>query len=1114
MTSFDLSFIIQPQLFAWLLGLFYLIFGLYILALNAWHSANQHTSALLLSFAVNSFAIALLRGAQSMEQAQLPALALATLGPALGPAAFLAGLALFKPDWIHGEGPKIWRLVYAFTLLPVILIWADLVWGGELWYTGLNPATYDGGYAPRADFIGGQLSFLLWGFDLFPLLVLVPLFHVIFRKNPENVLSRRLAWGFIGLHVLAVGVKLGLAGLIGEWPARLISSALLAVTYVYAALRQILSEQRRQRGRLPTRLTIIILAVTLPLTVAVALFVSDRAGALIRRDAIERLEATNRSLASNISIWLDLNASALQELASLPEIQSMDPEQQEPLLEAMVGAYPHMYLASTTDWSGMNVTRSDDQPLQNYRGQLWHTGARNGVPVTFDVFVDPTTDRPALVVSVPIRQESGVFSGIAGVLMFASDLAEISREVEASAVGETGEAYVVDSQNRVVAHADPTVAGELQDYDTYPPVFRMRAGTEGGLTFVDDEDQRWYAVVNVLESDWGVVVQQQEAELLSATQVFQRISWVAIAIAGLLLSALASLSIHQAVQPIGSLTETATAIAGGDLSRVAPIESEDEIGVLAQTFNSMTEQIRSLISGLEQRVAERTRDLEHRSAQLEAASQVAQGAAAIRDVGELLETTVQLISDRFGFYHAGIFLLDEAHQFAVLRAVSSEGGQRMLNRGHRRKVGEVGIVGYAASVGQPRIAVDVGTDAVYFDNPDLPETRSELALPMIVRDEVIGVLDVQAKQPDAFSEDDVATLQTLANQVALAIENARLLQEAEERLREVNLLLGRQSRTGWRRMSAERPDWGYVYDGTDVVPVSSGRGEEPGARVAVPLRVRDEVIGRLRLELNGREPSPNELELAEAVVQEASLALENARLFHETQRALQEVEALNTISSTVSRSLQLEEILQASLQQALAITEFEAGLISLEGRTKGDLVLTVHKGLPEAMVRNMSIHGMSGTLCELVYHRGQAITVGDLHDAPLDSERMMELGLYSYIGVPLESKGEAVGTLCAFGYSTRTFAPETVSLLQAAGQQIGVAVENAQLFQNARRRAERERSIAEITARLRASTDVDRILQTAIQELGRTLGASEGMIRLEIDDVSGSPQPNTEEMEQ
>jgi FOG: GAF domain len=200
--------------------------------------------------------------------------------------------------------------------------------------------------------------------------------------------------------------------------------------------------------------------------------------------------------------------------------------------------------------------------------------------------------------------------------------------------------------------------------------------------------------------------------------------------------------------------------------------------------------LRELTRELEKRVGERTRqlaetslrlqeanrDLARRTAQLEAASEVARRAAAIRDVQTLLDETVRLISQRFGFYHAGVFLVDEAGEYAVLRAASSEGGQRMLARGHRLAVGEVGIVGYVAGTGKPRIALDVGEDAVFFSNPDLPHTHSEMALPLKVGERVIGVLDVQSVEPSAFTDEDVAVLQTMADQIALAIENARLLQ--------------------------------------------------------------------------------------------------------------------------------------------------------------------------------------------------------------------------------------------------------------------------------------------------------------------------------------------------
>jgi GAF domain-containing protein len=149
---------------------------------------------------------------------------------------------------------------------------------------------------------------------------------------------------------------------------------------------------------------------------------------------------------------------------------------------------------------------------------------------------------------------------------------------------------------------------------------------------------------------------------------------------------------------------------------------------------------------------------------------------------------MDLISKQFGFYHAGIFLLDERDEYAVLQAASSEGGRRMLERGHKLRVGEVGIVGHVASTGEPRVALDVGEDTAHFAHPDLPNTRSEMALPLKVQDRVIGVLDVQSTHEAAFSEDDVAVLQTMADQLATAIANARLFEQVQRRARREQLI--------------------------------------------------------------------------------------------------------------------------------------------------------------------------------------------------------------------------------------------------------------------------------------------------------------------------------------
>jgi putative methionine-R-sulfoxide reductase with GAF domain len=188
-------------------------------------------------------------------------------------------------------------------------------------------------------------------------------------------------------------------------------------------------------------------------------------------------------------------------------------------------------------------------------------------------------------------------------------------------------------------------------------------------------------------------------------------------------------------------------------------------------------------TNLEMRVAERTSELqsanqqiELRALRLQAISEISQNIATNVNVNlqELLSYITRSISEKTGYYHAGIFLLDEKREYAVLRAANSVGGRRMLERRHQLKVGGTGIVGYVCQGGRPRIALDTGTDAVFFNNPDLPETRSEMALPLKVGTQVIGALDVQSTSPSAFNDEDVTALSTLANQIAIIIQNSQL----------------------------------------------------------------------------------------------------------------------------------------------------------------------------------------------------------------------------------------------------------------------------------------------------------------------------------------------------
>src|SRR6266498_115296 len=197
----------------------------------------------------------------------------------------------------------------------------------------------------------------------------------------------------------------------------------------------------------------------------------------------------------------------------------------------------------------------------------------------------------------------------------------------------------------------------------------------------------------------------------------------------------------------------------------------------------INQKLENLTANLEERVQDRTAELEmasqqtsRRATQLQTITELSESIAQLKDLNELFPAVTNLISQGFGFYHVGIFLLDQASDFAILQAANSAGGKRMLERSHRLKLG-IGVVGFAAQTGQPRIALDVGADAIFFNNPDLPETRSEVALPLKSRGETIGVLDVQSTEAGAFSSEDLQVLIALANQVSIALENARLLTE-------------------------------------------------------------------------------------------------------------------------------------------------------------------------------------------------------------------------------------------------------------------------------------------------------------------------------------------------
>ena len=367
----------------------------------------------------------------------------------------------------------------------------------------------------------------------------------------------------------------------------------------------------------------------------------------------------------------------------------------------------------------------------------------------------------------------------------------------------------------------------------------------------------------------------------------------------------------------------------------------------------MNRELEKLTGNLEQRVDERTSELEAanqqatiRAGQLQAITELSEAIAHLQDLNELFPEATRLVNEYFGFYHVGIFLIDSAREYAVLQAANSEGGKRMLARGHRLQLG-TGVVGFAAQTGSPRIALDVGKDAVFFNNPDLPETRSEAALPMNARGETIGILDVQSIEAEAFSANDLQILTTLANQVTIAIENARLLTETRAALVQVQEVYDEFTRTEWGRTISKAELKGFRYNsgriemlqkrlnGAEIVAairngeITSGLMDEidgEHATIAVPVQVRGEIIGVIHVEANqaSRQWIEDEVSLVKAVAERAAFALENARLFQDARRRAVKEQSISEATARISSAMNIENILHTTvveLERVLGVSE-------------------------------------------------------------------------------------------------------------------------------------------------------------------------------------------------
>lgn len=349
-------------------------------------------------------------------------------------------------------------------------------------------------------------------------------------------------------------------------------------------------------------------------------------------------------------------------------------------------------------------------------------------------------------------------------------------------------------------------------------------------------------------------------------------------------------------------------------------ETRHAQAALQKSYAEVEQQVATRTSELQREIASRETLYERRALQVQTSTLISQEIAAAPALDELYRRVVMLIKERFDYYHAQIFRYDP--QLHTVRLVTGYGevGQKMLENGHQIDVG-VGVVGTAAATGEPVLATDVTRDADWRPNPNLPDTKGELAVPIKLRDQVFGILDVQSDRARALTLDDQLLLEQLCGQIAIAIESMSLREEMEERLQTLNMLQEAMAREGWEVLQAQhRGLKGYAYDRGIVRPLT----QVPSAGYTVPVAVQqDQVVGRLGVQEDPAQPlSPEERALLTAISEQVASALDRARLFEDTRRSAARDQIISELSAQMRASLDIDQVLQTAVREMVSALNF------------------------------------------------------------------------------------------------------------------------------------------------------------------------------------------------
>ncbi len=818
-----------------------------------------------------------------------------------------------------------------------------------------------------------------------------------------------------------------------------------------------------------------ILLAVLPVLVVVSVILA-RTSTQAREQVLDQLDAVAELRHDQIVRWVEQNELALnlflaggdREGQFASQLQRPLPEREQKLtevLEAGLEDNPLYTRLFVYDISGNVVLSTDEADVGKVVTSQPYF--EKSLP---DGYVQPPyyglgSGGLEMYVTRPIVNQGGYVVGVLTAQLDVSVLGDIM--TNRTGLGATGETYLVSIENNYLLTPSRFEGYEpIRAYHS-TGIDRALAGENGRDAYTGYREPPvpvFGAYRYIPELQAALLAEIEQSQALVATQQAQAAGIGMAVIATLAALAVGLMLARRISEPISSLTETALRVASGDLEIQAEIRSKNEVGVLASAFNAMTGQLRDLIGSLEERIEARTRDLA-------TTIEVGQLATSIFSEEELLPQIVEFIRERFNLYYTQIYLLDEGGRHAIMRAGSGDVGRQLAEIGHHLDMSATSIVTSAIRDQRSVLVANTLESDIHLPNPLLPDTRSELAIPLETHGEIIGVLDMQATRAGTFNPENQPVFEAMASQLAATLHGARAFEEAQAAIERAEAINRRLTGEAWQTYLgrvAEGERVAYHYDLEAPKPVDGGvslselaiQQDAGETYLQRPIALRGQQIGMILVgEDQEREWTDEEVALIDDVAGRVAQATDQYRAFDELAEREQRLAGFS------ERLRRLQEITQ-SLAAELTPDE-ETYHSALAGMA----------GLLDADYAALAILDREGKRDQLI-HYGTSDKIAGRFSALIEGQTEEDAAaLKAFLVVPVSAEERVVGRVYFADRAGGTFGEDDEALANSFAAVLGRTLQAIGLYQQTETRAHELETVAEVSAQASTTLEVQTLLE-------------------------------------